>query len=158
MPILKIKDLVVTPRTKEWCFARYPGHPKGCPNAWGRCWGKDGKYPMTLATDIINIKKPMYIVYNEYSLADHMERMKAKHPEWGERMLRNVLYWQPQSRKGLHNEISKASGIINPWPNESVGEGNGVNFYVTCFRAGLKLETIRTLKICRHMVLLGYRK
>lgn len=160
MAIMKLEKLIVTPRTKLWCKAQYPGHPKGCPNYWGRCF-EGGRVEITLADRIVDVDKSMYIVYNEFDLAAHMARMKAKHPTWSERQLRNVYYWQNRSHAQLDRLIEQAIKEIYGKPAGLCtlsGEGNGVNLYATCAAHGLKLNKIRTMKTCRHMVILGTRR
>ena len=159
--IIKVQKLVITKKTKEWCALPYPGHKgkkPGCPNYYGRCWNC-GRSKIRLLTKDIDTKRPIWIVYNEFNLKRHMTKMKRRHPDWSERQLRNVLYWQPRSFKGLDERIKIALDLIKPRPNiVSSGEGQGVNLYATCFHSGLKLEPIRTLKTCRHLAILGYRK
>lgn len=143
--------------THDWCDVPYPGHPKGCPNSspsgWTHCGNPDG-----LSIDkVMDLSRPMYIVYNEFDLAGHAAKMKEAHPLWTERQCRCVLYWQGKSRAQLKARIKEARSLIQPTPNVVVsGENFGVNLYATCLQHGLKLDPIRTLGVCRHMVILGY--
>ena len=160
MGIIEIKNLVLTPKTKQWCALPYPRHPKGCPNYWGRCY-EGGKIPIRMLHTIINTNKSMWIVYNEFDLEAHMTKMKLKHPNWSEAQLRNVYYWQNQSRAELKVILMKAVREIYPSTrNRPIlsylsGEGQGVNMYATCFNSGLELDSIKEMKICRHMVIIG---
>jgi len=157
MPILqlKFKDLI-TENTKKYCFAVYPGHTKGCPNAFGRCWGYDGKCRQTIITDLINPQYPVYIIYSEYNLAKHIRKMKLRHPDWTERQLRNVYYWQKSSFKLLDIEI-KQFNIPQGYRQFGI-EGYGLNAYATCKKVGLILDPIKGMKICRHMTLFAVPK
>jgi hypothetical protein len=160
MGLIKLNALILTKRTKSWCRAPYPGHPKGCPNYWGKCFA-GGKDQLILADRFIDVNKPMYIVYNEFDLAAHMARMKEKHPTWSERQLRNIYYWQNRSHAQLNKLVIQALKDIYGQPHSIVvlsGEGNGVNLYATCAIHGLKLDKIRTMKTCRHMVIIGKRR
>lgn len=154
--IIRVTKLFME-NTKRYCYSQYPGHKKGCPMT-SRCWGKGGKQRML--TDRINVSKPMYIVFNEFDLKAHKKKMKRKLPHWTEKQCRNVIYWQPKARKQLQKKMLQALKLIYPRPNIiSSGEGEGVNLYKTCEAAGLKLDSIGPdMKICRHMVILGYRK
>jgi len=154
--ILKVKKLIVTPKAFGWCTLPYPGHPKGCPNAYGRCSGK-----RHLFTDLVDTAKPIYIVYNEFNVRRHARKMKRLHPDWTTRQCRNLLYWQSRSFSGLEKRIEEAMKILKPKPNfVSSGEGQGVNVYATCRHSGLILDPIKggKLKICRHLALLAYKQ
>lgn len=157
--ILKIDKLVMTPSTKDWCFKPYPGHPKGCPRAHTNCW-QGGRIPMHMLTDRMSTKKPMYIVFNEFNLEAHKNKMAKRHPHWTEKQCRNILYWQKTSWKQLDQKMELALRAIKPTPDiYSSGEGEGVNLYKTCVLAGLKLDPIGPkMKICRHMYIVGYSK
>ena len=157
--MIKVRKLVLTPETKAWCALPYYDKKHGCPNYKGRCY-RGGRLPMTMLYEIMSIHKPIWIVYNEFDLGAHVAKMRAAHPDWSERQLRNVYYWQNQSRSQLQKKVNAAAAILKEKGPIviSSGEGNGVNLYATCYHSGLKLEKIRDLKICRHMVLIGYRK
>jgi predicted metal-binding protein len=101
--IIKISRLIVSNKTGQWCKIPYPNHLKGCPN-----YGKKDYCPPPSANLLINIldlKRPMYIVYSEFDLDKHILKMKNKHPQWTDRQLRNVLYWQGTSRKQLKERV-----------------------------------------------------
>ena len=153
--IIPVKRLVLTTKTNIWCKLPYPRHPKGCPN-----YGKKAHCPPDSLNikEVLNLKKPIYIVYNEFDLAAHMKRMSRLHPNWSEAMLRNVYYWQNKSRAQLKTRISTAMILLNTNVHIANAEAMGVNLYATCFVNGLKLERIKTLKTCRHVALIGWRK
>ncbi len=87
-----------------------------------------------------------------------MQRMKDLHPGWSELQCRCVLYWQSTSRDQLAYRIKFALHTLQADASAAVPEAMGVNVYATCRLAGLQLEKIRTLKICRHVALIGWRK
>lgn len=156
--MIRVQKLVLTPKAKQWCALPYYDKKHGCPNYRGRCY-EGGKRRIVMLNEIMNVHQPIYIVYNEFDLAAHMAKMLEAHPNWSERQQRNVYYWQNQSRTQLQKKVDAAAAILRQRGPIiiSSGEGNGVNLYATCFHSGLKLEKIRRLKICRHLVLIGTR-
>lgn len=97
---LHIKDLCKSPR--GLCTREYPGqdHKKGCPN-----YGKNSLCPpnVPMYDQIFNINKDIYLIYTTFPLGLHMRKMKEKYPDWSERQLRNVIYWQ-KTAKRIHKE------------------------------------------------------
>ena len=139
-----------------WCGKVYPRHKRGCPK-FGAAYGCPPNSEYVL--DVIDFTKPVYIVYNTFDLAAHMRKMEKRHPEWSDAMLRNVLYWQPKSRKGLNTRLNMCfdKGYIRG-DSVSSGEHIGVNLYATCRRHGLQLDRIAVMKVCHHMVVVFTRK
>lgn len=153
--ILPVKKLVLNPEAKEWCKIPYPNHPKGCPNYYGKCFCGGAK-PIKMIDTFMDTSQPIYIVYVEFDLAAHVEKMRIKHPTWTERQLRNVLYWQGAQRAKLRRKVTEAikiTGLKAPIP--CMPEEHGVNVFATCAKSGLKLEPIKDLKICRHIYFIG---
>lgn len=148
-PVL-VEKLITSSRTGEWCRLSYPGHSKGCPN-----YGREGCPPKASPiNEVLDLSRKVYIVYSEFNVEEHSRRMEAKHPTWSERQCRCVLYWQGMARKRLREEVSKVAGedhIVLYCP-----EAHGVNVYATCKLAGITLEKIRSLKVSRHVALIGY--
>lgn len=154
--ILPVKKLVLTPQAKEWCKIPYPNHPKGCPNYYGKCF-QGGKKGIRMIDTFIDPSKPIYIVYVEFDLETHVEKMRIKHPKWTERQLRNVLYWQGAQRAKLRRKVAEAIEITGiESPISCMPELYGVNVYATCLKSGLKLEPIKGLKLCRHIYFIGH--
>lgn len=119
------------------CRQTYHGHPKGCPN-WGidRCPPKVG-----LFDKVYDTTQPVYAVVNDYDLGAHMQRMKAKHPHWTDRQLRNVLYWQQTARKQLEAKIRhELETGFTGYTAERCPEGMGVHVTRTLENAGITLE------------------
>jgi hypothetical protein len=131
----------------------YPNHPKGCPK-----YGHPKCAPnLPQIADVLNLKNPVYIAFSEFNLEAHARKMKEKHPHWTERQCKNVLYWQNTSRKWMRERARCAKILTGADTIIECPEGMGVNVYSTCIVAGLKLEKIKDLKICRHVALIGYR-
>ncbi len=153
--ILPVKILCHSPKVQDFCRLPYPGHPKGCPN-YGVKKHCPPKAPYI--TKILDITKPMYLVFSTFDLAAHMRKMHRRHPKWTERQLRNVYYWQNTSRAQLRQRMLQVAmdvptiTVLIPAP-----EAYGVNMYVTCRHAGLPLEKIKHLKTCHHVGLIGSR-
>lgn len=154
------RDKIVLMDTKQLCFLPYCGHPKGCPNAYGKCWGRRGQISPKRIDKIINIDKPMYIVHSEFNVELFVDKMRRKHPNWSDRQCRNLLYWQGTSRAQLKERV----GILMEKMDSStklvvkVPEYFGVNVYATCDKVGLILDKIKGLKVCRHIALIGEKK
>lgn len=150
--VIEAAKIVVSLKTGEWCLRQYPGHPKGCPN-YNK---KDGCPPnASFITEIMDLKKPVYIAFSEFNLSEHVERMRSKHPTWTDRQLKNVLYWQNTSRSQMRRariaRVRNGADLILICP-----EAHGVNVYATCFCSGLRLQKIKNLVICRHVALIGF--
>lgn len=153
--LLRVPSLCITEKAKQWCAAPYPGHPKGCPNHKGRCWGKDGNKPMSMLTDIIDAGKGVYAVYNEYDVDAREKELGELHPDWTRKQKRCLLYWQGTARAELKKKITVAKSLLamRGFVPDLVtdGEHNGVNVYVTMRGCGLKLDVIRRLSVARHL-------
>ena len=150
--IYPLKHLVLNDQVGRWCQLSYPNHPKGCPK-----YGKDKKCPPNAPKikDYFDFDKPIWLVHSEFNLSNHILKMKEKHPGWSERQCKNVLYWQGTSRKQLRQRCIAAFLETGANIHTFVPEAMGVNVYLTARLAGLKLERIRHLKICRHVALVG---
>ena len=142
----------MTPRSSKWCQIPYPNHPKGCPNH-----GRKGCPPEAdPLCHVLDLTRPMYFVHSEFDLQAHIERMKVAHPQWSEKQLRNVLYWQGTSRKQLRARVAVAEKEKGTNITLYCPEAHGVNVYTSARWYGLKLEQIKGLKTCRHVALLGF--
>lgn len=152
---IKAVQIITNKNTGKWCQIPYPNHPKGCPK-----YNKDNACPpiAPFIAEILDLRKSIYIVFSEFNLHAHVEKMRKRHSQWSERQLRNVLYWQGTSRKQLRQRTLKAMSQTNCNVISYCPEGMGVNVYATCRASGLKLQRIRDLMICRHIALIGYRR
>lgn len=148
---------IVTPdvdlSVRTLCRRAYPGHPHGCPN-YGK--GKEGCPPACKTIDkLIQLDKPVWAVWNTFLLSAHVAVMRTRHPQWSERQLCNMLYWQSTARKALRNEIrrffrqadDKLVLVKNP-------EGAGVNMTSTMATVGINLEWPPT-QIAYQIALIG---
>ncbi len=139
-------------KTGEWCQIPYPGHPKGCPN-----YGRKGCPPdAPFIAEIMDLRRPVYIAFSEFNVYMHMCRMHKKHPNWSEKQLRNVLYWQGTSRKEMRQRAKIAQFYGGGDVVLTCPEAHGVNVYATCRCSGLKLQKIRDVSVCRHIALIGF--
>ena len=153
--ITQIESIVTagTKRTGDWCRLPYPNHPKGCPN-YNQ---KDTCPPRApYISNLLDLRRPLYIVNSEFNLGVHMARMKQRHPHWTERQLRNVLYWQNTSRKQMRDLVKTLMFLRGCNTSVECPEGAGVNVYATCRANGIILQSIKDLTICRHVALVGY--
>lgn len=153
---IPVKKLIWKPAVRTWCAFTYPDHPQGCPNYRpGKC---DPDRELWI-NDLLMVQKPMWLVYSEFNLEAHAQRMKEEHSDWTERQCRNLLYWQPTSKRQMRQRtelfISVTPGADYP---VYLPEYYGVNVYATAALSGLELEPIKGLKICHHIALVGKRK
>lgn len=121
---------------RKLCCRPYPLHKNGCPNFRKKSTCPP-KYP--LLQNLIDMNKEIWAIWNKFPIGEHMNKMKLKHPEWTERQLRNVLYWQPTARKELKNIIKlflKENNLIIVQSPEAAG----VNLTDTMSKIGIKLE------------------
>lgn len=130
--IFRIKDLVIDMRAREWCKLPYPRHPKGCPNYGQR---KTCPPQAPLITEWADLSKPIYFAVIEFNLAEHMAKMRQKHPLWSEAQLRCCLYWQGKVNKLLREYALSFGGKCTMCP-----EAMGVNVIESAKRAGLPIR------------------
>lgn len=150
--IYAVKRLVVNERAGEWCQRPYPGHKRGCPN-----FGKAIRCPPTIGGIAchFDLNQPFCLVHSEFDIERWVAHRKEERPSLSDRQARCVLYWQNQSRVRLKWRIRLAMATLGISQYTSCPEGMGVNVYATARLAGLHLEKIRRLKVCRHVALLG---
>lgn len=131
---------VYQPDVRELCTRRYAGHPHGCPNH-----GKRPSCPPAAPRihERLDLARPVFIVWNRFDLGAHVERMRARHPDWSRRQLVCCLYWQQGARKKLQAEIV-AFLVDNPGTRcrviVSCPEACGVNVTETMKAVGIELE------------------
>lgn len=151
--IIEAVQIITSRKTGEWCKRPYPNHPKGCPN-----YGREGCPPdAPFIAEIMDLRRPIYIAFSEFYLPAHVEKMKKTHPNWTERQLKNVLYWQNTSRKQMRQRAKLAQFLQGGDLVLTCPEAHGVNVYSTCKIAGLRLGKIKSLMTCRHIALIGFR-
>ncbi len=134
---IKKVSLVIDKSVRTLCYRPYPLHPKGCPN-----YGKKETCPpkVELITELLDLSKPVYVVWNVFDLASHVERMKEAHPNWSQRQLHCCLYWQPKARKILRKEIEGLGLWLLGKRILFVPEACGVNVTATMASIGEILE------------------
>lgn len=127
---------VIDASVRKLCCQPYPGHRKGCPNYNSRpscppscpLWG-----------DVCNTHLATWLFWTRFNLAEHRERMKAKHPNWSRRQLDCCLYWQNRARKPLSQFVRQQRRIpgfyISLCP-----EAMGINLTATMKGIGVVLE------------------
>lgn len=89
----------ITPKCFLWCKLPYRDHKYGCPN-----YGRDHCPPHRELFDPDPYVK-FRLVYAEFDFKTYKERMRKKHPDWSERQVANLLYWQGSVKKMLKNRI-----------------------------------------------------
>lgn len=150
--IIPLKKVYHSNNVRDWCKLPYPGHSKGCPN-----YGCKSKCPpiSPYFTELFDLEKDIYFIFSEFDLEGHINSMKIKHPNWTDKQLRNVLYWQGKARKELRNRIWQARKFIDFDCISITPESNGVNVYRTCAHHGLLLNRIKGLKINKFFAIVG---
>jgi predicted metal-binding protein len=93
---------VLNNNVRELCSRPYTNHPCGCPN-----YGKRESCPprVKIFEQVFDINQPIYAIWTIFSFGQHLEKMRALHPDWSERQLACCLYWQGTARKNLKAEI-----------------------------------------------------
>jgi len=126
---------VIEHSVRDLCKRRYPNHPKGCPN-----YGKKPTCPPNapLWEQFCDIGLATWLYFTKFNLAEHREKMRAKHPNWSRRQLDCCLYWQPKARKPLYDFLK-----MNPMPGfflTKAPEAMGINVTETMKQIGIELE------------------
>ena len=83
---------------------------------------------------------PAYCIYNAFDLAEHVARMRKRHPEWSERQLRCCLYWQSGARKRLREKVDAFCAAHPGLVAVYCPEANGVDVTATMASLGIQLE------------------
>lgn len=137
MPYQRVK-LVVTTNPSVLCQLPYYNHSNGCPN-YNK---KKGCPPRAKPIGhIMDLKKPVYVIWNYFSYGAHRRRMRKKHPDWSPHQVRCCLWWQPKARKQLEEEIKKfSSEVLSKFLILRVPEAHGVNITATMKKVGIELE------------------
>ena len=122
---------------RELCKRPYYLHKKGCPN-----FNKRNFCPPKISTidKILDLDKPIYIIYNRFNFYDHVKKMRIKHSNWSSKQLECCLYWQGTARKQLKDKIIIFKKL---YPNLFIlksPEACGVNLTATMEKIGIDLE------------------
>ena len=133
---------VIDNTVRQLCYAPYPNHPKGCPNYNNRdiCPPK-----AFLFEEYFDMKKEFIAVSVLFNLAEHVEKLRIKHPNWNIRQLECCLYWQGKVRKELKENVCHMLKIYGSKLRPKLAatycpEAMGVNVTETMARVGINLE------------------
>ena len=145
---------VIDYSVRALCGRPYPGHKKGCPN-----FNKNKRCPPVVPhfDKQFDTTEPVYAVINEFDFGAHVEKMRDKHPDWSDRQLRCVLYWQATARKQLKAKVLEALKSLPGYFVSFSPEGQGVNVTKTMENAGVILEW-PPCKIARQIAFLAKPK
>lgn len=139
MEFYKKVEPVVDFSMRKLCARPYYGHSKGCPN-YGKKKGCPPHSPTIDKLILLNIKQPVYAIFNKFDFKEHCDRMRNLHPEWTNRQVECCLYWQGKARKKLKGKILQ---FIFKYPHYDIvqcPEGAGVNLTETMKQIGIELE------------------
>jgi len=138
MSYAKLNELIIDPKVRGLCVKPYPNHKKGCPN-YAK---KKGCPPMCpVISETLDLSQPVYAIWNTFPIGEHVERMKAKHPDWTERQLYCCLYWQPKARKQLRQLVDEfCFAMRQSFTIVACPEAQGVNLTETMKGVGVELE------------------
>lgn len=152
--LLKIESLIIDYRARDWCKMPYPGHKSGCPNYNHR---SDCPPKVETIENYFDLTKDVHAVVCQFNLKEHIEKMRLKHPNWSERQLKCVLYWQPRVRKELKEMIKQYSLALPGSISTTCPEAMGVNVIKTMKKIGLPIHP-RPQDIVYKIGFIGYKK
>lgn len=136
----------------RWCQIPYADHPHGCANYNNKpeCPPKTPFFK-----DFCFMYSEFMLVWIEFDFQEYRHQMQVLHPQWTDRQLRNVLYWQGQVKKYLRTELQKLRTWQNFQPpiflfkgwlgcghyNEVCAmEATGINVFTTLKKNGIPYE------------------
>jgi len=128
---------VVDKSVRKLCRCQYPLHPKGCPN-WNKRLSCPPKAPMIY--DTLDLSEDVYAIYNIFNYKSHVNKMRRKHPDWSDRQIKCVLYWQGTARKRLRGKIGVFKNLFTDYIIVMCPEAQGVNLTETMKNVGIILE------------------
>jgi predicted metal-binding protein len=139
---------------EKFCCLPYRNHSHGCPN-----YGKKVGCPPDISPieKLLDLNKDLYLIYTEFNIGEHAEKMRRLHPEWTDKQVYCCLYWQPKARKlqRLEEEKFKKEKSINLILTSP--EAMGVNITSLMNKIGIKLEW-PPRKVTRLVSLGGVKK
>lgn len=122
---------------RNLCVQSYPRHPKGCPN-FNKKKGCPPNVPVFW--DIYDTTRLIFVIWNVFDLAGHVQRIKGLHPNWSQAQLECCLYWQGTARKQLKQQIKRWLQVYPDMHAETCPEAMGVNVTATMKDIGVELE------------------
>ena len=157
MPYHEVVPLLLTASPGELCCRPYHNHRRGCPN-----YGKRATCPPQAKR--WNGQYVLYhyfvAVWSFYPFAEHVKRMRTKHPDWTQRQLECCLYWQGTARKALRSEIKTFLSSLSADDRKrasvhEVPEAHGVNVTATMRRLDVMIEWPPCEYVC-HVALVVF--
>ena len=123
---------------RSLCARPYEGHPRGCPNH-----NHSPRCPPLAPRlhEVYDMSGSFWVVYSIFPLGEHVERMRAAHPDWSSRQLACVLYWQGTARRRLRGEVERfrAAHPEAEWLVETTPEAMGCDVTATMRSIGVAL-------------------
>lgn len=130
----------------ELCQRPYPGHPYGCPNV-KKCRGMD--IPLFNKLNMDYGFEHFYLVYAVFDFKAYKQLRRAEHPDWTDRQVACVLYWQHSVKKRLKDFIEKTR-THNTTSIYVLACGSGMNLSFQANVGSMELASINvfsTLKL-----------
>ena len=90
--------------------------------------------------ELLDLNQTVYCVWNRFDLGAHVQRMGKRHPDWSDRKLRCVLYWQGTARKQLREKVEAVLAEIQGMIALYCPEASGVDVTATMASIGVELE------------------
>lgn len=99
---IRKESIKITSKTNLWCVLPYPNHKGGCPN-----YNKNELCPPN--TKLLNLKKysQFKLIYVIFDFNSYKEWRKEQNPQWSDKQISCVLYWQGSVKKYLKEYIIK---------------------------------------------------
>ncbi len=119
------------------CRCPYYKHPHGCPN-YGKKAGCPPNQP--LINEVFDFDRRIYVIYTEFDIGAHADRMQRLHPQWSDHQTYCVLYWQPRARIFQRQEEARALKEYNLDYICRSPEAHGINITALMARLGVVLE------------------
>lgn len=113
---IKEDTIIRYPEVKDLCYYAYPRHPKGCPNV-EKCYNAPD---FDTIIDFGEQYECYYLLWIDFNFKEYKKLRREEHPEWSERQIRSVLYWQNSIKKLLKNKI------------ESIAKRNEISYVFGC--------------------------
>jgi hypothetical protein len=133
---MKVKPIIDN-TFRNFCKLPYPNHKRGCPNYGVR---KTCPPNARYLHEILDLARPVYVVFNIFDFGNHVAKMKSRHPQWSDRQTANCLYWQGTARKQLKEKVREflkdRRGLLPVYCPEACG----VNVTATMAEIGEILE------------------
>jgi predicted metal-binding protein len=149
-PFIQIHSLKITSNDiflKEnigiWCQLPYPDHPNGCPN-----YGKSPLCPprSPFFNKDIYEKKELYLFYMIFEFDRYKQAMRNEKPDWTEKQIACVLYWQSSVKLRLKQAIYDKTIVKNRFC--IFGCGSGFDGHYSMEAVGINVVmTLKHLKI-----------